>query len=71
MELLQNLGYGVGGGLIGLGISLLIWEAVTDAVDENDLISFGAGGPTGVMPTGVSVSPLSGGGVFVSGGLVF
>jgi tetratricopeptide (TPR) repeat protein len=34
----QNLGYGLGGGLAGVGLSLLIWEWVRPVVDENDLI---------------------------------
>ena len=38
LEMYQNIGYGAGGGLIGVGFSLLIWEWVRDVVDEGDLI---------------------------------
>ncbi len=40
-EFYQNLGYGLGGGLLGIATTLLIWEAVTDAVDRRDLIGEG------------------------------
>jgi tetratricopeptide (TPR) repeat protein len=34
----QNLGYGVGGGLIGVGFTFLIWEWARDVVDDKDLV---------------------------------
>jgi len=38
LQLVQNVGYGAGGSLIGIGTILLIWEAYTDSVDTRDLI---------------------------------
>ncbi|MFT7624203.1 MAG: hypothetical protein ACI9WU_003390 [Myxococcota bacterium] len=58
LELIQNVGYGAGGGLVGVGVVLLIWEAFSDDVDSDDLIP------------NVSVSPTRGG-AFVSGGVQF
>ncbi len=38
-EQLQNIGYGAGGGLAGLGLMLLIWEAAdTHAIKEGDAL---------------------------------
>ena len=52
-EMFQYLGYGVGGGLLGIGTGLLIWEAVRDAVDESDLVTSGPSPPfhIGFVPT--------------------
>lgn len=35
-QLFQNLGYGIGGGLIGAGFGFLIWEWALDSVNEAD-----------------------------------
>jgi len=45
LEFYQNLGYGLGGGLLGVATTLLIWEALTDAVDSRDLV-----GESGALP---------------------
>ncbi len=37
-QLFQNLGYGLGGGLVGAGFGLLIWEWSRSAVDEADKV---------------------------------
>jgi len=37
-QLFQNLGYGVGGGLIGAGFGFLIWEWTRSAVAEGDTV---------------------------------
>ncbi len=71
LQLLQNLGYGLGGGMMGVGISLLIWESVSESVDENDLIETSKARTLPVTPSGIAVLPLSNGGVFLTGGLVF
>ena len=71
LQLYQNLGYGLGGSMMGLGISLLIWEAFAEAVDSNDLIETSMQSDTSVRPRGISIVPLSNGGVFVTGGLSF
>ena len=63
-ELLQNIGYGLGGGLLGLGTILLIWEAASDSVDTDDLIDQSA------APYNFSVTPTEGG-VFMQGGVRF
>ena len=42
LVLLQNLGYGLGGSLIGVGAVLLIWEALSDSVDKADVIETSA-----------------------------
>ncbi len=60
LTLAQNVGYGAGGGLIGVGTMLLIWEAFTESVDTRDLIA----DPTPLYH--FSVAPLEGGG-FVQG----
>jgi tetratricopeptide (TPR) repeat protein len=71
LQLYQNLGYGLGGSMMGLGISLLIWESFAESVDSKDLIETSGGSDMPVSLRGLSVMPLSNGGVFVSGGLSF
>lgn len=34
----QDMGYGIGGGLVGLGFTFLIWEWARDVVDSKDLV---------------------------------
>ncbi len=58
LETIQTVGYWAGGSLVGIGTVLLIWEAVSDDVDEGDLIP-----GVGVFPTD--------GGVFVNGAVRF
>ena len=62
--LLQNIGYGVGGGLLGIGTALLIWEAFSDSVDKADLIDVGA------LPLDLGVTPTRDG-VFFNGTVRF
>lgn len=57
LQLYQNLGYGVGGSMLGIGISLLVWEAVRDAVDSVDLVEERAG-----LPFHIGFVPTTGGG---------
>ena len=47
----QNLAYGIGGGLLGTGTALLIWEAFTDSVDTRDLIRQSA------LPVNIGIVP--------------
>ena len=63
--LFQNLGYGLGGGLMGVGTILLIWEAFSDAVDSKDIIDVALEPPLqlGVTPTD--------GGAYFSGSVRF
>jgi hypothetical protein len=68
LELLQNVGYGVGGGLMGVGISLLIWEAFADSVDSNDLITDEE--QAVLTPAGFGITPVDGG-VFMQGAVKF
>jgi len=68
LELLQNVGYGVGGGLLGLGIGFLIWEAVADSVDSNDLID--DADQAVITPAGFGLIPVDGG-VFMQGAVRF
>jgi tetratricopeptide (TPR) repeat protein len=42
-QLFQNLGYGLGGGLVGAGFGFLIWEWARDAINEGDALSQGNG----------------------------
>jgi len=37
-QLFQNLGYGLGGGLVGAGFGFLIWEWARDSINEADKI---------------------------------
>ena len=67
-ELMQNVGYYLGGTLVGVGLGLVIWEAVIDRVDEEDLIEASTDGP-GFMPI-VGVAPMDDG-LFFSGGMRF
>ena len=59
LVLYQNLGYSVGGSMLGIGISLLIWEAVRDAVDSDDLVEESA-----ELPIHMGFVPAAGGGHF-------
>ena len=70
LVLLQNIGYGVGGGLLGLGTVLLIWEVFSDAVDEDDLIQEQPSGAGRAPPFGFGVTPLDGG-VYLNGSVRF
>ncbi len=69
-KLLQDLGYGLGGGLLGLGIGLVIWEAFADRVDKTDLVTDGGDVLPPQMPFNVGVTPTRGG-AFVSGEVRF
>ena len=57
LEMYQFLGYGLGGSLLGVGTGLLIWEAVRDAVDTDDLV-----GSKKEMPFHIGFFPTSDGG---------
>ncbi len=59
LQLYQNLGYSIGGSMLSIGISLLIWEAVRDAVDSDDLVRESAG-----LPFHIGFVPAAGGGHF-------
>jgi len=48
-RLYQNLGYGLGGGLIAAGFGLLIWEWTRDAVDEDDLLPADKSAPAATL----------------------
>ena len=63
-ELYQNLGYGIGGGLIGLGLLFIIWEAADAAhIKPEDAVADGPVEPT-IRPL---VHATQGGGVVGAG----
>ena len=66
LVLLQNLGYGLGGSLMGVGTVLLIWEAFTSAVDDSDIIDMDAQ----AAPFHLGVAPM-GDGVYINGSVRF
>lgn len=55
--LYQNLGYGIGGGLLAVGTALIIWEYAAPAVDSGDLVTMPS---FGVMPDGTVMAGIGG-----------
>lgn len=68
-ELMQNVGYYLGGSLVAVGLGLVIWEAVIDRVNDEDLIEASLDAPPSFIPI-VGIAPTDNG-VFFSGGLRF
>ncbi len=71
LQLYQNLSFGLGGALMGLGTALVIWEYARDAVDSDDLVPRSERIRAGSEPPPVAVHVTPGGGVGLSGQFLF
>ena len=69
LKLLQDLGYGLGGSLLGVGVALLIWEALTDRVRPDDELR-ATRAPSRPSLLGFGVTPTDGG-VYMTGQMRF
>ena len=68
LQLYQNLSYGLGGGLLALGVGLVVWEYVRTAVDDDDIIPPGERiRPPAAAPPPVTLGVPPGGGLTLHG----
>ena len=72
LQLYQSLSYGIGGGLLALGVGLVVWEYVRVAVDEDDILAPSERvRPPEASPPPVSLGVPPGGGVTLHGHFTF